>query len=86
MYLTEWDEEAYRTVMKQESWEDGKAEGKIEGRIEGITDINELNKCLIQDGRLDDLKRAFEDIGFQNSLLAEYNIGSYKKTTNNVER
>ena len=52
MYLTEWDEEAYRTALKQESWEDGKVEGKAEGREE----INELNQCLIRDNRIEDLR------------------------------
>ena len=74
MYLTEWDEEAYRTVLKQESWEDGKAEGKAEGR----NDVNELIQCLLRDNRIDDLKRSTTDTEYQNSLMAEYGIGAYK--------
>ena len=81
MYLTEWDEEAYRTVLKEESREDGRLEGLIEGRIEGKNEernkINELIQRLIQDNRLDDLKRSTTDLDYQNSLLAEYGIGSY---------
>ena len=74
MYLTEWDEEAYRTVLKQESWEDGRAEGKAEER----NDVNELNQCLLRDNRIDDLKRSTTDTEYQNSLMAEYGIGAYK--------
>ena len=74
MYLTEWDEEAYRTVLKQESWEDG----KIEGRAEVREEINELNQCLIRDKRIEDLQKSTTDQDYQNSLLAEYGIGSYK--------
>ena len=70
MYLTEWDEEAYRTVLKQESWEDGKTEGR--------NDVNELNQCLLRDNRIDDLKRSTTDTEYQNSLMAEYGIGAYK--------
>ena len=82
MYLTEWDEEAYRTVLKQESWEDGKAEGKVEGKVEGKAeernDINELVQNLLCDNRIDDLKRSTTDTEYQNSLMAEYGIGAYK--------
>ena len=74
MYLTEWDEEAYRTVLKEESREDGKLEGRLEERKE----INELIQRLIQDNRIEDLKRSTVDTDYQNSLLTEYGIGSYK--------
>ena len=66
MYLTEWDEEAYRTVLKEESRE----EGKIEERNE----INKLIKCLLEDNRIDDLRRSTTDLDFQNRLLVEYGI------------
>ena len=74
--LTEWNEEAYRTALKQESWEDGKVEGMIEGRIEGKAeareDINALNLCLIRDNRIEDLQKSATDQDYQNVLLAEY--------------
>ena len=78
MYLTEWDEEAYRTVLKQESWEDGRSEGLAEGKAEERNDVNELNQCLLRDNRIDDLKRSTTDTEYQNSLMAEYGIGAYK--------
>ena len=74
MYLTEWDEEAYRTVLRQESREEGKIEGKAEDREE----INELIQCLIRDNRIEDLQKSAIDLNYQNALLAEYGIGSYK--------
>jgi len=77
MYLTEWDEEAYRTVLKQESWEDGRAEGLAEGKAKERNDVNELIQCLLRDNRIEDLKRSTTDTEFQNSLMAEYGIGAH---------
>ena len=82
MYLTEWDEEAYRTVLKEESREEGKIEGKLEER----KDINELIQRLIQDNRIEDLKRSATDQDFQNMLLAEYGIGSYRIVAENTPK
>ena len=57
----------------------GRAEGKAEGKAEEREDINELNRCLIRDKRIEDLERSTTDIEFQNQLMAEYGIGEYKK-------
>ena len=71
MYLTEWDEEAAKKVWRQESFEDGK--------IEDRNELNELIRYLLRDNRIADLKRSTIDKDFQNTLLAEYAIGSYGK-------
>ena len=76
MYLTEWDEEAYRTVLKEESHEDGRLEGIIEGKNEVRKEINELIQRLVQDNRLDDLKQSANDPNYLDQLLGEYGIGS----------
>ena len=44
------------------------------GREEGAKQINELNKRLIELGRIDDLKRAVEDSDYQEQLLKEMKI------------
>ena len=44
------------------------------GREEGAKQINELNKRLIELGRIDDLKRAVEDSDYQKQLLKELKI------------
>lgn len=72
-----WSERE-RRLGKHEGISEGRAEGKVEGKAEDREEINELNRCLLRDNRLDDLERSTTDIEFQNSLLAEYGIGSYK--------
>ena len=44
------------------------------GREEGAKQINELNKRLIELGRIDDLKRTVEDSDYQEQLLKEMKI------------
>ena len=44
------------------------------GREEGAKQINELNKRLIELGRIDDLKRAVEDSDYQGRLLKELKL------------
>ena len=46
-------------------------EAREEGREEGINDINALNIRLINENRLDDLRRAATDIDYQSQLLRE---------------
>lgn len=49
-------------------------EGHEEGWKEGIEKINKLNQCLLEDGRIEDLKKACEDKAYQKKLLEEYGI------------
>ena len=51
------------------------AEGKAEGKVEGKLIINALIQRLIEDGRLDDLKRSSEDEEYQEKLIKEYGLG-----------
>ena len=53
---------------------EAKKEGIKEGIKEGSSLINTLNSRLIEDNRLEDLKRASKDIEYQNELLKEYNL------------
>ena len=59
MCLTEYNEAETMQMFKEE------------GREEGINEINALNIRLINDNRLDDLRRAATDIEYQAQLLRE---------------
>lgn len=50
------------------------AQVKEEGREEGQELINRLNRCLLLDNRMDDLRRSVQDAAFQKKLLEEYNL------------
>lgn len=63
MCLTEYNEAETMQMFKEE--------GREEGREEGINEINALNIRLINDNRLDDLRRAATDIEYQAQLLRE---------------
>ena len=43
MYLTEWDEEAYRAAIREESFEDGLEKGREEGITSMITSLKECD-------------------------------------------
>lgn len=62
-------------------FDDGKSEGitlgRNAGRDEGKDIINELNRRLQADGRINDLLKAIQDKDFQNQLLEEYNLLSH---------
>ena len=50
---------------------DMRREERQEGSREATARINRLNAMLIEAGRLDDLKRASEDISYQEELIGE---------------
>lgn len=50
----------------------GEKRGEKIGEARAEKRINELMKGLIQDGRMDDLKRSVNDRAYQEKLLAEY--------------
>ena len=62
-YMKTWEREA---MIREE----GKAEGKEKGR----TLINELNRRLVEAGRLEDMVKAATDEAFQEQLLKEYGL------------
>lgn len=53
---------------------EGKAEGITEGKEKGRTLINELNRRLVEAGRLEDMVKAATDEAFQEQLLKEYGL------------
>lgn len=58
MCLTEYDEKEHMDAV----------------RAEGREEINTLHGILLEEGRIEDLKRAINDKEFQEKLLEEYNI------------
>ena len=65
---------------------EGRAEGKAEGRAEGKSIINKLNDHLLNDDRLEDLKRSFHDSEFQESLIREYGLYQAEQGTDESEQ
>jgi len=70
MLLTDFDEKKYRKMLIRDS----KAEGYAEGKKEAIEALNELNRCLFEDGRLEDLNQSWNDRSYQEQLMKEYGL------------
>ena len=52
----------------------GKAEGKIEGKAEGENLMALLVKKLLDQSRIEDVKRASEDKAYRRQLMKEFGI------------
>ena len=53
---------------------EGLAEGIAEGKASGVALINQLHSLLINDGRMDDLKKSINDSEYQEKLIREYKL------------
>ena len=53
---------------------EGLAKGRAEGRAEGLARVNRLAQILVEQGRMEDLKRSFRDTKYQEALFKEFNI------------
>lgn len=62
MFLEDYDEELHLRTLRREGYEDG------------MEQINRLNKLLLTDNRIEDLKRSVNDSDFQKALLKEYDL------------
>ena len=62
MLLTEFNQEAFARVIREEGIE------------EGTTRLNQLNSYLIAEKRFDDLARATKDKQYQSQLYKEYGL------------
>ena len=58
----------------QKALEKGVAKGKAEGEIEGKNQMALLVKKLLNQGRIDDVKRASEDEVYRDQLIKEFGI------------
>lgn len=77
MSIYEFDEEREMKLIREDEREIGREEGIEEGREEGrikIERILRLNKVLLSDNRIDDLKRATDDEAYRQMLCEEYSI------------
>ena len=74
MSIYEFDEEKEMAIIRADERELGREEGRVEGREEGEHRITVLYKCLLDDERTEDLRRAFEDDTYRSTLCEEYGI------------
>ncbi|MGI6500190.1 MAG: hypothetical protein ACOX1S_04770 [Anaerostipes sp.] len=80
--LTEYDEEFVMKDLQEEAKELGLAEGLAKGHTSGLAEgltkgesrFSKLTESLLDDNRLDDLKRATKDTTFKAKLYKEYGI------------
>ncbi len=70
MLLTEFDEKKYKKMLLRE----GREEGYEVGYNEADARMNTLYAKLVEDGRTDELHRAFKDKAFREELLQEYKL------------
>lgn len=54
----------------------GEERGIIIGEERGHKEINQLNAILLEENRIDDLKRAVHDMEYQKQLMVKYGIGT----------
>lgn len=54
--------------------EQGMEQGMERGMKQGLERFGKLTQCLLEDGRIEELKRATEDVTFQKQLMKEYKI------------
>ncbi len=71
MFLTKFDEEAYRRATRNEGYEDGYSAKHDNGQKEYYY----LLKALVESNRMDNLKQAIADKIFRQQLLQEFGIG-----------
>lgn len=81
MILSEYDEELHLKDTYNCGFADGKAAGLAEGLAEGLAkgriesqNFALLTAQLINDSRINDLKRAADDESFRRTLFREYKI------------
>ena len=82
MLMSEYNYEQDIEVQREEAFEEGKKIGQEEGekrgkkigQEEGEKKFAALTMKLIADGRMDDVKRAAQDIELRKKLYQEYEI------------
>ncbi len=78
MSIYEFDEEREMKLIREDEREIGREEGKEEGRKEGRTEGEQrvlmLNRYLLADDRMEDLKRVLEEEEYRMALYQEYGL------------
>ena len=54
---------------------EGRAEGIVKGNTEGKSQMADLMKRLLDENRIEDAKRAAEDLAYCDELMKQYGIG-----------
>lgn len=72
--IYEFDEEREMRLIREDEREIGREEGIASGIEEGKKKILLLSKMLLDDNRIDDLKRATDDEAYLEELCREYSI------------
>ena len=60
---------------RAEGIEEGIEKGKAEGNTEGKSQMADLMKILLAENRIEDAKRAAEDLAYCDELMKQYGIG-----------
>ena len=74
MLLEEFDVDKYERSLKNEGIEIGIQQGTKIGIQQGAERINRLNCILIEQNRISDLKRATQDMVYQEQLFREFDL------------
>lgn len=78
MSIYEFDEEREMKLIREDEREigreEGKEEGREQGRAEGEQRVLMLNRYLLADDRMEDLKRGLEEEEYRMALYQEYGL------------
>lgn len=78
MFLTEYDEKLHMENTFEEGREAGLEQGRKLGLEQGQKQILLLTQKLLDEGRLDDLKKASSDEQYRELLLKEFQLDYHK--------
>ena len=68
------DYNSQMSSSREEGIRIGEERGEKRGVKRGENRLNELNECLVKDGRIDDLKKAIVDEIYREKLYEEYHL------------
>ena len=74
MLLEEFDLDKYARSLKNEGIGIGRQQGTEIGIRQGAERINKLNCFLLNQNRINDLKRATQDAEYQEQLFREFDL------------
>lgn len=79
MFLTEYDEKLHMEHTFEEGREAGLEQGFMQGQKSGQKQILYLTQKLLDDNRLEDLKKASFDEEYRKILLKEFHLEQEEK-------
>lgn len=68
------DYNSQMSSSREEGIRIGEERGEKRGVKRGENRLNDLNECLVKDGRIDDLKKAIVDEIYREKLYEEYHL------------